>query len=59
MPKLFCLANFKDEFVFLINNEGSYRYSLANHRLEELPWIPMKYDPSACSLGDKVYVLVP
>ena len=33
------LANFKDEFVFLISTRGSYRYSLAEDKWDELPRI--------------------
>ena len=51
------LANFKDKFVFLFSNEGSYRYSLAEHKWEDLPSIPIKRLYSACSHGDKIYVL--
>ena len=53
------LANFKDEFVFLFSNVGSYRYSLAEDKWEEVPMMPCVQYPSACSLGDKVYVLCP
>ena len=55
----FCsgLANVKDKFVILISNVGSHRYSLAEDKWEELPIIQQYRDLSACSLGDKVYVL--
>ena len=52
-----CLVNFKDKFVYLITANGPYRYSLAEDKWEELPWWSMDGFPSACSLGDKVYVL--
>ena len=51
------LANFKDEFVFLFSNRDSNRYSFAEDKWEELPRIPLGRRLSACSLGDKVYVL--
>ena len=54
-----CLVNFKDEFMFHITAEGSYRYSLAEHKWEELSRIPIESLVIACSLGDKVYVLSP
>ena len=53
----YALANFKDEFVFLFSNDNYYRYSLAKDKWEELPEIPIYRCTSACSLGDKVYVL--
>ena len=53
----FGLANFKDEFVFLLTNKGSYRYSLAEDKWEELHKTPFDSLLSACSLGDKAYVL--
>ena len=52
----YALANFKDEFVFLFTKEVYGRYSLAENKWEELPIIP-KESRSACSLGDKVYLL--
>ena len=53
-----CLVNFKDEFLILITNRGSIRYSLAEHKWEELPMIPYQKEfCEACSTGDKVYVL--
>ena len=55
----YCPVNFKDEFVFLFTDEGSYRYSLAEDKCEELPWMTIEYELSACSLGDKVCVLFP
>ena len=54
-----CLANFKDKFVFLFQGKESHRYSLAEDKWEKLPIIPHDPFPSACSLGDKVYVLIP
>ena len=56
----YCLANFKDKFVFLFSDKDPYRYSLAEDKQEKLPMIPIDTyprHPSACSLGDKVYVL--
>ena len=53
------LANFRDKFVFVITNEGSNRYSLAEDKWEKLPRIRIYDQLSACSLGDKVYVLDP
>ena len=55
----YCLANFQDEFVFLFSTEGFHRYSLAEDKWEELPRILNIFNPRACSLGDKVYVLTP
>ena len=53
-----CLANFKDEFVILVKNYGSLRYSLAEDKWEKLPSISIgKISNYACSLGDKVYVM--
>ena len=57
--KVYRLANFKDEFVFFFSTKGSNRYSLAEDKWEELPMIPIDLYSSACSLGDKVYVLAP
>ena len=57
MQFLYGLANFRDKFVFHFSTEGSYRYSLAEDKWEELPRIPIDGLLSACSLGDKVYVL--
>ena len=55
---LYCgLASFTDEFVFFISTEVSNRYSLAEDKWEELPMIRLDGHLSACSLGDKVYVL--
>ena len=45
--------------MFLFSNGGSYRYSLAEDKWEELPIIQNDLCCSACSLGDKVYVLDP
>ena len=53
----YSLANFKDEFVFLFSTEGSHRYSLTEDKWEKLPRIRLDEHLSACSLGDKVYVL--
>lgn len=51
----FCMANLKDQFVFMIQSpRRSKRYSLTRDRWEELPPISNK-QASACSLGDKVY----
>ena len=50
------LANFKDKFVFRFSNKDSNRYSLAEDKWEKLPTIGHLL-LSACSLGDKVYVL--
>ena len=58
-PQNSCLANFKDEFVFLFTTEGSYRCSLAKDKWEELPISRREGGFSACSLGDKVYVFTP
>ena len=52
-----CMANFKDEFVFLLSDKGSYRYYLTEDKWEELPRSQMETMISACSFGDKVYVL--
>ena len=40
-----------------MSNEGSYRYSLAKDKWEELPRITIDMYLGACSLGSKVYVL--
>ena len=53
----FGLANFKDEFVFLLTNERLRRYSLAEDKWEELPMMPKDEYYKACSLEDKVYLL--
>ena len=53
----YSLAHFKDEFVFLISTEGFHRYSLTEDKCEKFPRIPIYGNHSACSLGDKVYVL--
>ena len=59
--EVYCMANFKDEFVFLFPDSSSYsyRYSLTEDKWEALPWIPIDRYLCACSLGDKVYVLSP
>ena len=51
------LTNFRNKFVFLNLGRVYYRYSLTEHKWEELPRIPSENHLSACSLGDKVYVL--
>ena len=33
---IYCLANFKDEFVFLFSKLGIFRYSLTEDKWEEL-----------------------
>ena len=43
--------------MFLFSNGGSHRYSFVEDKWEELPRIPFDRIHSACSLGDKVYVL--
>ena len=43
--------------MFLFSNKDSNRYSLAEDKWEELPIITTGDYPSACSLGNKVYVL--
>ena len=51
-----CLANFRDQFVFLFNTEQQpIRYSLNENRWEKLPFT-LIYESRACSLGDKLYV---
>ena len=59
----YCLANFQDQFVFIIVMQGApRRYSLAEDRWEEVPSMlddeVFLLDASACCspLGDKVYV---
>ena len=54
------MANFKDQFVFLMERSTILRYSLTHHIEEESLAIPGRpimdeYD-RACSLGNKVYV---
>ena len=45
--------------MFLLLIEGFYRFSLAEDKWEELPRNRFDWHLSACSLGDKVYVLDP
>ena len=56
-----CMANFKDQFLFFMDRTTILRYFLTHHIQEESLAIPGptmdEYD-RACSLGDKVYVLM-
>ena len=58
-PQYPILANFKDEFVFIFSKKRSYRYSLAEDKWKEFPIIPNYVNRSACSHGDKIYLLAP
>ena len=55
----YCLANFKDQFVFCIAQAQTRRCCLARHIWENVPITPgLDRDSSyqgACSLGEKVY----
>lgn len=65
----FCLANFKDQFIFLISNDvvifqkkvAQEVQSVRRYSLAEGEWIEIQPSPwpltSACSLGDKVYAI--